>query len=160
MPTSTTETTDTTDRVAPVHHRIEVPLAPAQAFELFTAGIARWWPMASHSCSAERDARVVFEPFIGGRVIETASDGREHTWGTLTAWQPPGHFAMTWHPGRPDAEATHLDVRFHAIDGGCAIELAHDGWSQRGDAAEAREGYARGWPRVLAELERIAKETA
>lgn len=153
-------TTSTTGHPPAVRHRIEVPQTPAQAFELFTAGIARWWPMVSHSCSAERDARVVFEPHPGGRVIEITRDGRQHVWGTLTAWQPPAQFAMTWHPGRPESEATRLEVRFQAIDGGCAIELTHDGWSQRGDAAEAREGYARGWPQVLAGLEHLSREIA
>lgn len=116
--------------------------------------------MVSHSCSAERDARVVFEPHAGGRVIEIATDGRQHLWGTLAAWQPPALFAMTWHPGRPESEATRLEVRFKPIEGGCAIELTHDGWSQRGDGAEAREAYARGWPQVLAGLERLAQEIA
>jgi len=148
------------DTPAAVRHRIEVPMEPAQAFDLFTAGMARWWPMISHSCSAERDARITFEPKVGGHVIETAPDGREHVWGTLTAWQPPRHFSMTWHPGRDAAQATQLDVRFDAVEGGCAIELVHDGWSQRNDAAEARGRYARGWPLVLACFERMAKEIA
>jgi hypothetical protein len=159
---SSTDTTTSSRPLAAVRHRIQVPLDPPRAFELFTAGMARWWPMVSHSCSAERDARLAFEARVGGQVVETSRDGQRHVWGTLTAWKPPQHFAMTWHPGRDASEATQLDVRFGAgADGGCIIELTHDGWTQRGnDAAQVRDGYVRGWPLVLEHFEHLAGAAA
>ena len=33
--------------IAPVRKTLTVPLAPAKAFQLFTADIASWWPLAN-----------------------------------------------------------------------------------------------------------------
>lgn len=142
---------------APVRQRVRIALPPADAFELFTSGLARWWPLHSHSCTGERDARVVVEPRVGGRVIERGHDGRDHPWGTVTEWQPPRAFAMTWHPGQDPARATQLGVRFEPCEGGCELSLLHEGWSARGDEAERmRDNYAEGWPRVLQPLVDLA----
>ena len=135
----------------PVHHRLVVALAPAEAFALFTQGIARWWPFKGHSCSGEAAVDVAFEARVGGQVTELARDGARHAWGRLTAWDPPRHFAMTWHPGQIADRATVLAVRFTAVDGGCEVALTHGGWAARGDdAAEARDSYDQGWGTVLA----------
>lgn len=136
---------------APVRHRVRVALSAPQAFELFTADLARWWPMATHSCSGDKAARVHFEPRVGGSVRERGGDGREHVWGRITRWDAPRAFAMTWHPGRGEDEATVLEVSFvPAGEGACEVQVLHSGWERR-DAA-AREGYERGWPQVLASL--------
>ena len=95
-----------------VQHQVHVQLAPAAAFELFTRGIARWWPFRGHSCFGDEAADVVFEPRIGGAVTEVARDGARMAWGTLTEWSPPDGFAMRWFPGLDDSEATTLSVRF------------------------------------------------
>jgi hypothetical protein len=136
--------------LAPVVHRIVVRRPPEQAFALFTSGIARWWPFASHSCAGADAVDVEFEPRVGGAVTETTRDGTRHAWGVLTAWSPPVHFAMTWHPGQAPAVATALSVRFDAIDGGCSVTLEHGGWAARGDAAATlRDEYRQGWALVL-----------
>ena len=70
----------------PVKHCIVVPMPPAQAFDLFTAGIARWWPFRSHSCAGDDALDVQFEPHVGGAVTEVDRQGRRHAWGVLTAW--------------------------------------------------------------------------
>lgn len=69
-----------------VRHRIEVPLSPEQAFDLFVHQISRWWPFRGHSCSADARSQVRFEPHVGGAVTEVAPDGTEHAWGRLTDW--------------------------------------------------------------------------
>lgn len=138
------------DALAPVEHRVWVPIAQDLAFALFTQGLARWWPMASHSCSGDRAAGVTLEPWVGGRVTERTPAGADHLWGTLTTWDPPHRLAMHWHPGQPADQATRLTVRFVARDGGCEVHVRHDGWTARGpDAARVRDGYDRGWPAVL-----------
>jgi hypothetical protein len=135
---------------SPVRQRVVVALAPDDAFELFTRGVARWWPFGGHSCSGEAALDVVFEPRVGGAVTEIASGGAKHPWGRLTAWSPPDHFRMTWHPGQDPAAATVLSVRFAAVDGGCEVAIEHGGWEARGDRAdEARAGYDEGWAFVL-----------
>lgn len=131
----------------PVRHAVVVPLAPADAFELFTRGIGRWWPFAGHSCSGEAGADVEFEPREGGAVTEVARDGTRHPWGVLTAWQPPHAFTMQWHPAQPVERATVLAVRFTPVDGGCEVAIEHAGFERRGP--EVRHQYHEGWALVL-----------
>jgi hypothetical protein len=135
---------------AAVTHRLDVALAPEQAFELFTQGMARWWPFRSHSCAGDAAVAVEFDARVGGAVTEITRQGERHTWGTLTAWEPPSHFAMTWHPGQDERMATRLSVRFTADGAGCRVELQHDGWAARGpQAAPVRDEYQQGWALVL-----------
>lgn len=138
--------------LAPVDHRVLVALAPADAFELFTRQIARWWPFRGHSCFGDEAVDVVFEPRVGGAVTEVARNGERMAWGTLTDWMPPEGFAMRWFPGLPERDATLLRVRFEAVPGGgTEVHVHHSGWEARGaQAAEKRDGYDGGWPTTLA----------
>ena len=138
-------------KLAPVIKSLVVALDPPAAFELFTAGLTRWWPLATYSCAGAVAREVTIEPRVGGRVIEYANDGSAAPWGTVLAWEPPNRFAMTWHPQTDPAQATRLEVRFSGADeGGCRVELAHDGWEARDEAAAAvRERYDGGWIAVL-----------
>jgi uncharacterized protein YndB with AHSA1/START domain len=135
----------------PVIKSLVVALDPPSAFELFTTGLARWWPLATHSCAGAAARDVTIEPRVGGRVVEHADDGSTAPWGTVLAWEPPHRFAMTWHPQADPVQATRLEVRFSAAhERGCRVELVHDGWQVRGDAAAAvRERYDGGWVEVL-----------
>ncbi|MBN8510925.1 MAG: SRPBCC domain-containing protein [Burkholderiales bacterium] len=134
----------------PVRHAVDVALPLERAFELFTRDVARWWPLASHSCSQEKGATVRFGAGIGAQVVERGADGRDHVWGTITQWQPPHGFEMTWHPGQDAAQATALEVRFEPRGEGCRVSVRHGGWEARGaNAAELRDNYDRGWVYVL-----------
>jgi len=83
-----------------------------------------------------------------------------HAWGVLTAWEPPLHFAMAWHPGQSPDRATALSVRFLAVEGGCEVALEHSGWSACGDdAAAARNSYDEGWVYVIGRYARAAQGT-
>jgi Activator of Hsp90 ATPase homolog 1-like protein len=145
----------------PVEQRIVVRLAPDDAFELFTRGLARWWPFKGHSCSGEDAQDVVFEARVGGTVTEVGADGARHSWGVLTAWDPPHGFAMTWHPGQDVARATQLAVRFSAVAGGCEVHLVHGGWDVLGDGAGAMRGnYDQGWGWVLSHYLQLAGQEA
>lgn len=133
----------------PVEQRIVVKLAPADAFELFTRGLARWWPFRGHSCSDDAED-VLFDGRVGGAVTEVGKDGSRHTWGTLTAWDPPSTFAMSWHPGQGAERATQLAIRFTAVPGGCEVHLLHGGWDALGADGDAMRGnYDKGWGRVF-----------
>lgn len=139
-----------TAAVAPILFSLTVPLPPEKAFELFTARIAEWWPLSDHSILTERAAGCTIEPFAGGRVFEHSTDGEEHDWGKVLAFEPPHRVAMTWHPG--GGPETEVEVRFTAADDGTYVELEHRGWEVFGEEAEAaRAGYATGWPYVFGE---------
>jgi len=135
----------------PVVKEIVVALPPRAAFDLFTAQVAQWWPMAQYSCFQADCRRIEFEPRAGGAVTEVASDGRTAPWGTIVVWDPPHRFSMTWHPSFDPAQATFLEVAFApAAAGGSSVRLMHSGWEARGEkAAGMREGYDGGWVGVL-----------
>jgi hypothetical protein len=74
--------------VAPVRKSVTVPAAPQRAFELFTAHIHEWWPLATHSVGVERAAGIVFGEGVGAAIVETMADGTTSVWGTVTQWEP------------------------------------------------------------------------
>ena len=139
------------DPVMVVRSSVTVPLSPADAFHLFTAQVASWWPLATHSVYEEAATGVVIEPRVGGRVYETTDDGRTSDWGVVSAWEPGERFATSWHPGNDRSLATQVDVRFSpAPAGGTSVDLVHTGWEVRGaDAPEIVAGYDAGWRLVL-----------
>ena len=142
----------------PVCKEVSVALDAPQAFALFTEGMARWWPMRSHSCFAEQAVRIEIEPRVGGRVTEHARDGRSSPWGQVTAWEPPLRFAMTWHPANAPEQATRLEVSFTPAAAGCILRLVHDGWEARGDdAGSIRHEYDTGWGQVLERYVELAQ---
>jgi len=136
--------------VTPLRKSIVVRRPPAEAFEIFTARLSRWWPLSKFSIHQAEAVSCVVEPRVGGAVYEVARNGDRGIWGTVLAWDPPGRFVMTWHPGRPADSAQEVEVRFVAVREGTRVELEHRGWTALGPAAgEARTGYDEGWGIVL-----------
>ena len=142
------------DTVRPIVKTCTVPLAPQEAFELFTTRLSEWWPVASHSISADlgggppRDVRV--EGAVGGRVIETTADGTRYAWADVLAWDPPRRLVLSWHPNPAPTAASRVEVRFLPVLVGTEVHLTHTGWEEFGDrAAELRAGYDVGWEPVL-----------
>ena len=143
---------DTAAPITPVEIDVVVPCDPARAFDYFTRDIARWWPLATHSCAEENAASVAFEPRPGGRLVETARDGTEHPWGTVSAWEPGRRVAFSWHPGRDPATAQWIEVAFRPNPAGTRVTLLHGGWESLGERAVAsRDGYLTGWRIVIGE---------
>lgn len=148
----------------PVEKTLNVPMTPEAAFDLFTQGIDRWWPKASHSTSTSDGAapeEVRVEPFEGGRILEKRHDGETAEWGRITIWVPGQRLTCTWHPGRSADEATRLDIRFTADAIGCRIDLIHDGFDVLGaQATSMQANYTRGWDHVLAKYLQLLQKTA
>jgi len=114
--------------VAPVRKSIRVGAPPERAFEIFTAGMGRWWPKA-HSINASPIADIVIEPRANGRWFERGEDGSECQWGKVLAWEPPGRVLLAWQLSPawaydPD-QITELEIRFLADDKGTRVELEH-----------------------------------
>ena len=86
----------------PIRREILVDADPATAFDVFTARLGQWWPLAELSVFGDGAA----VSFSGGQIIESAADGRTAVWGTVTRWEPPDAVAFTWHPGQPAEEDT------------------------------------------------------
>jgi len=126
-----------------VRKTVLVDFAPAEAFELFTARIASWWPVRTHSYGGDAVTDVVFEPRVGGRVYEVTATGRQD-WATVRTFDKPNGFVLDWLIG--DASGSEVEVRFMPEDPGSRVELEHRGFA----AADPRERYASGWDVVLA----------
>ena len=124
-----------TGPVAPVLRSITVPVEPERAFAVFTEQIAAWWPTSTHGLYGDASGRVSFE---GDRLIERSTGADATVWGEVLAWEPPGLLRFTWHPGREADDASQVEVRFLAVDGGTRVELEHHGWERFGEAALAR----------------------
>lgn len=138
----------------PIVREILVAVAPASAFEAFTASIARWWPTATHSLSSERcmapPIDVIMDAHEGGRIYEIMANGEIALWGSITKWVPNECVAFTWHVGRKSDQHTDVEVTFAASEAGTKVTLVHSNWERLGEDAEgARAGYSSGWVGVL-----------
>jgi len=136
--------------IAPLVKTVTVAVQPARAFELFTEHMTRWWPLPTHSVGGDRATAVTMPTRVGERIVETTAAGQQHTWGTLTRWDPPREVEFTWHPGQAESHATRVSVRFREVAGGTEVELTHVGWGVRADGPAARDNYDSGWELVLA----------
>ncbi|WP_246486623.1 SRPBCC domain-containing protein [Kribbella qitaiheensis] len=108
-----------------------VQLPPGRAFELFTAGMSAWWPLATHSVGKRTATAVRMEGAVGGRIVEYGVQGPIGYWGTVSDWDPPLSVSFTWHPGSDPKRAGRVTVRFTPVGTGTEVELTHttwDGW--------------------------------
>ena len=136
-----------------IEKTVTVPLPPKEAFRVFTADLNLWWPVDSHSLSAntgDMPRKVELEPRDGGRITETLADGRRADWATITDWRPGEAFALDWYVGRDPSEATQVRVRFEAEGPGTRVILIHDGFDRLGAGGpEMAANYTHGWDGVL-----------
>ena len=137
--------------IEPVRATVEVRRGIEDAFRVFTAGIATWWPVAGHSVEPGKVVAVVLEDRVGGRLYERWHDGGEADWGRVLAWEPPTRLLLAWSPNPERPAPTEVEVRFLAVEAGrTRVELEHRGWERLGElAAQARDSYRDGWPTVL-----------
>ena len=141
--------------IAPVRKSIRVSASQAHAFDVFTSGLGRWWPLDHGIGKAPRKA-VVMETHVGGHWYELAEDGSRTNVGKIIAWEPPNRFVMTWDINsrwKPDTSvSSEVEVRF-IPDGTNAtrVELEHRKFERMG--AEAGESMRKdvdgGWPGLL-----------
>ena len=137
--------------IKPVRKHLKVSLSVERAFELFTAGIAKWWPLATHSVGKDQSESCFVEGQVGGRIVEVLKDGSQSEWGRVLVWEPNQRVVFQWYPGRAPDTAQEVTITFTEIPGGSLVELVHVGWETLGEQAlETRDGYDSGWDYVLA----------
>jgi uncharacterized protein YndB with AHSA1/START domain len=139
--------------IAPVRKSIRVNTRQARAFEVFTAGLGRWWPKKTFGAAPLKS--IVFEPHVGGRWYELGEDGTETTVGRILTWEPPHRFVVTWEvsctwqlePG----VASEVEVRFIAEnEDSTRIELEHRLFERLGEpGANIRAEVNGGWLALL-----------
>jgi len=86
----TTGTDTTTVRRSVI---VEVPVE--RAFAFFTEDIGKWWD-PNHHLLTEPLAEMIFEPVVGGSIIDRGVNGAESRWATVLAYDPPTHVAFSW----------------------------------------------------------------
>jgi uncharacterized protein YndB with AHSA1/START domain/uncharacterized protein YciI len=131
--------------IPPIRREIVVDADRDTAFEAFTAGIGRWWPVAEHSVYGTGST----VEFTDGQIVERSASGETAIWGSLTTWDPPGALAFSWHPGRAADAASQVRVTFTEVGAQTLVHLEHSGWETFDDPAAARAEYDQGWPHVL-----------
>ena len=154
MTTQVQETSVTTQTVvdAPIDH----------AFRVFTDGIGSWWDPGHHILEAEL-AEMVFEPRVGGHIIDRGTDGTECRWSRVLAYEPPSRVCFSWDINlrwqleTDPAKASEIEVTF-SEDGPerTRVVLTHRHLDRHGEGWEAmRDAVGSGWT-----LDRFAEVAA
>jgi uncharacterized protein YndB with AHSA1/START domain len=142
----------------PLLVELELRCSVEHAFATWTDRFGMWWPRG-HTTSGDPDATVHLEPYVGGRIFERTSDGREIDWGEVTHWDPPRRLGYLWHIRRPREAATDVLVQFDPADGtGCQVRIEHSGWDRLGDEGPAwRDANRGGWTGLLPNFKEAAE---
>lgn len=111
---------------------VSVPVAPAEAFAIFTQEIDLWWRRGPRfrAVGGER-ALIAIEPHVGGRVFESLADGGPvHEIGQVLAWEPPARLLFVWRAVNfAPAEHTEVEVSFRAVGAATHVTVLHRGWA-------------------------------
>ena len=144
--------------IEPVRKTIRVQAPAARAFEIFTAGMFRWWP-ATHSINPTKApiAEIVMEPRSGGRWYERGADGSECDWGRVLLWEPPLRVVLAWQIDAAwkfdPALLTEVEIRFEAQGAGATeVRLEHRKLEALGETAAGTRAIidsASGWSGLL-----------
>ena len=143
---------------AVVRKQILVPAPIESAFAVFTDRFGAFKP-PEHNLLAAPISETVFEPIVGGHIIDRAVDGSECRWARILAYDPPKRVVFSWDIGpqwqiETDPELTsEVEVRFFAETAGTTrVELEHrhidrhgPGWQAVSDGIEGDQG----WPLYL-----------
>lgn len=139
--------------IEPLLISLELECTAVHAFDTWTRRIDAWWP-ADHTASGQRDATIVLEPRLGGRLYERTVSGEEHQWGEITEWSPPSRFSYLWHLRRDRADATDVAITFTPMPGNrTRVDILHTSWERLGaEGQQWRDRNAGGWRTLLPHL--------
>jgi uncharacterized protein YndB with AHSA1/START domain len=136
-----TSVTTSTEVDAPVEH----------AFRVFTEGMVTWWHPDHHLIPDVTE--MVFEPYVGGHIIDRSADGSECRWSRVLVYEPPSRVVFSWDvslqwqletdPGK----ASEVEVTF-TPDGPARtiVVLTHRHLDRHGDGWQGmRDAVGSGW---------------
>ena len=136
----------------------DVPLSPAEAFDLFLRRIDTWWPKDSHAPLGP-DARLRVEAHKDGTITEIGPDGTENIWGRIIGFQPDSFLCFTWFPDTDEEDATVVAVSFRATDTGTRLEMTIGDTSSLGAPVDAvSTSYLFAWDLVLGSYAFVARK--
>lgn len=146
----------TTDSV--IRHSIVVPAPPEIAFKVFTERFGDIKPR-EHNLLSAPITETMFEPWVGGNIVDRAADGSECRWARVLAYEAPNRLLFSWDINprweiETDLDRTsEVEVRFMADGDRTRVELEHRHLDRHGTGWESvRDGVddAQGWPLYLA----------
>ena len=141
-----------------IRRQIVVDAPIDRAFAVFTERFGDFKP-PEHNLLALPIAETVFEPQIGGNIVDRAADGTECRWARILAYDPPNRVVFSWDISPqwqietdPD-NTSEVEVRFVAeTPQRTRVELEHrhldrhgPGWPAVSDGVAHDEG----WPLYL-----------
>jgi uncharacterized protein YndB with AHSA1/START domain len=126
--------------IAPVNKSITVNVAQARAFDVFTAGIDRWWPKSHHLGDAPVKQQII-EQRAGGRWYTIHEDGSQTVTGIMKVWEPPHRIVFSWDINamwKPDTTVgSEVEVRFVAEGTSkTRVELQHRNFERLGEGGQ------------------------
>jgi uncharacterized protein YndB with AHSA1/START domain len=143
---------------AVVRREIVVNAPLDKAFAVFTNRFGDFKP-PEHNLLQVPIAETVFEPKVGGHIVDRGTDGSECQWARILAYDPPHRVVFSWDIGptwqvESDPERTsEVEVTFTAETADrTRIELEHRHLDRHGPGWESvRDGIAhdQGWPLYL-----------
>jgi len=149
----------TQTRAVTVRKQVMVDAPIERAFSVFTERFGDFKP-PEHNLLGAPIAATVFEPRVGGGIVDRAADGSECRWARILAFDPPDRVVFSWDISpqwqvETDPELTsEVEVRFVAEGPGrTRVELEHrhldrhgPGWQSVSDGVDGDQG----WPLYLA----------
>jgi uncharacterized protein YndB with AHSA1/START domain len=150
-----------------VRKQLVVSAPIERAFSVFTDRFGDFKP-PEHNLLAAPIARTVFEPRVGGSIVDQAADGSECRWARILAFEPPDRVVFSWDisphwtieadPG----QTSEVEVRFYAESPDrTRVELEHRYIDRHGpgwEAISAGVDGAEGWPLYLDRYAAVLKE--
>jgi uncharacterized protein YndB with AHSA1/START domain len=140
-----------------VRRQIVVNTSIESAFDTFTSRFGDFKP-AEHNLLASPIAETVFEPHVGGNIVDRAADGSECRWARILAYEPPNRVVFSWDispqwqvDSDPD-HASEVEVRFVA-ESSDRTRLEHRNLERHGPGWQAVHGGVddeAGWTLYLA----------
>ena len=135
---------------------VKAPLE--EAFRVFTERFGDFKPR-EHNLLRVPIAETVFEPRVGGHILDRGTDGSECRWARILSYEPPSRVVFSWDIGptwqleTDPANASEVEVRWFAeAPDRTRVELEHRHLDRHGPGWEAvRDGIAddAGWTLYL-----------
>lgn len=143
---------------AVVRRHVVVDASIDKAFSVFTDRFGDFKPR-EHNLLAVPIIETVFEPRVGGNIVDRGEDGSECRWARILAYDPPHRVVFTWDIGptwqvETDPGLTsEVEVTFTAeTSDRTRVDLEHRHIDRHGPGWESvRDGveHDQGWPLYL-----------
>ncbi len=155
----------TTTETTSVSIAVDVQAPIERAFHVFTAGIGTWWDTDKHILDAPL-AEMIFEPRVGGHIIDRGVDGSECRWARVLAFDPPHGVCFSWdintswHIETDPAKTSEIEITFtETSPASTRVVLTHRHLDRHGEGWQAmRDAVSSGW--TLTRFAQVAEQSS